>query len=155
MVIIIYMKPFIFEDIFEYNDNFISPIHYTICIKNLPRNTQPQEIKSYFEEITQEKIVKVNFAYDISDYTDSFNNKLENLKKLKIYQLKLKTLKANSQSEKETEENRIEINRIEQNTKALQHQLKVIDDRLLEFQKEIQKPTNSKFLGTVFLSFQN
>lgn len=59
------MKPFIFENIFEYNDNFISPSHYTLCIKNLPLDTTKEELKNYFEDLTKDKVIKVNLAYDL------------------------------------------------------------------------------------------
>lgn len=65
MIIIVYIKPYIFNDIYEFNDNFINPSHYTLCIKNLPLDTTKQELKEYFEELTKDKIVKINFAYDI------------------------------------------------------------------------------------------
>lgn len=69
MIILIYIKPSIFENIFEYNDSFISPSHYTICIKNLPIDVTKEKLKEYFEDITNDEVVKVNFAYDISDFT--------------------------------------------------------------------------------------
>jgi len=82
IIAIAYIKPLIFHDIEQLQEGFLSAADYTIMVQNLPQSATKAEILQFFEDLTSEKIVKANMAYDITEYQRTFNRKVKLMKEL-------------------------------------------------------------------------
>ena len=46
-------------------------------VLNIPSNTEENELKDYFENMTKSKVVKINLAFNVNEFSSLFNSKLD------------------------------------------------------------------------------
>ncbi|KRX06495.1 hypothetical protein PPERSA_05108 [Pseudocohnilembus persalinus] len=116
-----------------------------VQVKNIPCDTSKQEIIEYFEDVTQQKIAKINLAYNIEDYTWAFQDKIVQLRQLKILEYELEKNQNLTQQQRDN---------LDQQIIDIKNLLMVRDNQLFQFQEECNNPKTSTFCGTAFITFE-
>lgn len=147
--LIIYMsslKSRCFEAIKLYNDTAMNPRSYTLMVQNLPKNTSSQEIYSYFKELTQKEVIKVNMAFDLKEFEELFKRKLQVVSQLMgIYNSINETDEGSTQSRSS----------LKNQIKELQKENEELERSLLEYEAMCENSNEEKFTGTAFITFKS
>lgn len=140
IILMVFIKSRCFEAIKLYNDNSLSPSSYTLMVRNLPRESKREEIYSYFRELIQKDISKVNMAFDVRDYNDLFKRRLKISSELKGLYYRLQ----------EEGENGVinEVKRLEEEDKRIGEELKGVE-------RDCEEGNKEKFTGTAFVTFRS
>lgn len=86
-VSVIYVKTRIIKDADKYNNSFLTPAKYTVMVQNLPVTQKKENILSFFKNFFKENIVDINMCYQVKEYYDAFDEKMELIHKLNKLQL--------------------------------------------------------------------
>lgn len=144
IIYIFALKSKCFEAIKLYNDTAMNPRLYTIMVQNLPRSTNKSEIYNYFKELTQKEIIKVNMAFDISNFKDLFKRKLKIASQLKeLY---------NSIQDQEVNTNDPYVIKTIEN---LEKEDEELENNLAIYEIMCEESNPDKFTGTAFITFKS
>lgn len=164
LIFMFYIKPLFFEAMKHYNDTVVSITSYTIMVQNLPKDISKEEVSLYFSILTKQKVIKVNFAYNIDKYQEYFNQKLRNCSRINENQNKLQTyqgMEANKEIQQDLNKGLIDLD-IEENLYTLQQETQFLieqnaelDEKLEEFEKICEGSQSPEFTGTAFVTFNS
>lgn len=65
---ILYAKKKINKKLNKFKEGYLTPSEYTIMVQNLPLDIKKEELKKYFEKLTNRAIVRISMAYDTEKY---------------------------------------------------------------------------------------
>lgn len=143
------LKNRIFHQIQQYNDSTMNPRDFTIMAQNLPNNVTHEELKEYFQNLVRKEVIKVNFAYDISEYKQSFKKKLKICKQIKKLEIELEVLEEISPVRWKNDD----ISTIQKKIEVLENEIDQLD--LLLENHEKNPESTCKFVGTAFITFNS
>ena len=164
LIFMFYIKPKFFEAMKHYNDTVVSITSYTIMVQNLPKEASKEEVCDYFFNLTKQKIVKINFAYNIEKYKDNFNRKLRNCSKITENNEKLqmfKGIEANKELNSDLNKGLIDLDieetvcALQQETEDLIQENSEIEEKLQEFERLCEGSQSPEFTGTAFVTFKS
>ena len=164
LIFMVNIKPYFFHAMKMYNDEVVAISYYTIMVQNLPKDLTKTELIDFFERLTKMKIVKVNFAYQIDEYQNYFNRKIQNCSKLKEIKQKLTELhdlEKNREKFQEINNGLIDYD-IDENILDLQQTYEFtkrenedLNRMLSEFENQSEDSVTKKFTGTAFITFNS
>lgn len=164
LVFMFCIKPKFFEAMKHYNDTVVSISSYTIMVQNLPKDITKEEIVEYFYNLTKQKIIKVNFAYNVEKYQENFNRKLRNCSRITENQEKLviyKGMEANKDNHQDINKGLIDLDiedticQLQQETEDLLQENIELEEKLQEFERNCEESQSSEFTGTAFVTFNS
>lgn len=166
LVFMFYIKPWFFEAMKHFNDTVASVTSYTIMVQNLPKDVSKEEVSSYFANLTKQRVMKVNFAYNVEQYQENFNRKLRNCSKIQENQEKIQMyqgiqLRKEASDQEDLNKGLIQMD-FEEIVLTLQHETEnllrenqELDEALQRFELLCEGSQSPEFTGTAFVTFNS